>query len=205
MGIRYTQDSRVRLPEVFCWTKFGTEAGEDVSSILRRKEAERRATAGIFLWGIGNAIGPSIEQLIIKTPDPKVVFTPMLSRPSTRDVAPPATALWFRGTGLNGEDYEVPRHARVTSRMSEHGRPHYALVCRSRAPIMTESPEDPAVFSASNVLNLRSGSRVGSSQVTAVVQHAATHHAQAGPTYQVAFIADLVAPYLVKLTEHAVA
>jgi hypothetical protein len=62
------------LPEAFCWTKYGAEAGEAASSILRRKELERLATGGIFLWGIGNAIGPSLEQLLGQACEPKVAL-----------------------------------------------------------------------------------------------------------------------------------
>jgi uncharacterized transporter YbjL len=41
-----------KLPEYFCWTKFGTEAGEVSHAIFGRKEIERRRNGGIFLWGI---------------------------------------------------------------------------------------------------------------------------------------------------------
>ena len=31
------------LPDVFCWTKMGTEAGQSLENIIARKEAERDA------------------------------------------------------------------------------------------------------------------------------------------------------------------
>ena len=50
------------LPTIFCWTRFGGEAGEPIEQILFRKEQERLANGGVFLWGIGNAVGPSIYE-----------------------------------------------------------------------------------------------------------------------------------------------
>jgi hypothetical protein len=44
------------LPEAFVWTRFGTEAGQTIDRILARKEAERIANGGLFLWGIGNSV-----------------------------------------------------------------------------------------------------------------------------------------------------
>lgn len=203
MDPRFSADSTIQLPQMFCWTKFGTEAGEVASSILRRKEWERQSGDGVFLWGIGNAIGPSLEELLGLTDDPKVVFTPMLSQPAAKDITPSRVAVWRRGRGLDGESFDVPRHARVTSRVGSGNRPHYALVCRREAPI-THEPSSRS-FTASSVWNLRSGAPVGSSQVTSVVRRAGIGSIETGARYRVAFIADLVAPYLVTLTEHAVA
>jgi 4-aminobutyrate aminotransferase-like enzyme len=47
------------VPDIFCWTKMGTEAGQTLGTILRRKELERQAGSGIFAWGIGNSLGAS--------------------------------------------------------------------------------------------------------------------------------------------------
>ena len=48
----------MNIPNYFCWTKIGTEAGETIESILLRKELERISNNGIFLWGVGNSIEP---------------------------------------------------------------------------------------------------------------------------------------------------
>lgn len=204
VGSGFRESSALQLPDVFCWTKFGTESGEAVSSILRRKESERRACGGVFLWGIGNAVGPSIEQLIGSVHDPKVVFTPMISKPAARDVAPEGLAVWHRGLGLDGVAYSIPEHAMVTSRVGSTRRAHYALVCKRDDPIELEVAQPAATFTASTVSNLRSGSPVGSSQVTAVVRRDTGEDRGNGREYRIAFIAELVAPYLVTLTEHAV-
>jgi hypothetical protein len=52
------------LPGFFCWTRIGPEAAEPIQGILRRKEQERVANGGVFLWGIGNAVGPSLSELL---------------------------------------------------------------------------------------------------------------------------------------------
>ena len=44
------------LPEVFVWTRFGTEAGQPIEEIIERKELERRANGGVFLWGLEQAV-----------------------------------------------------------------------------------------------------------------------------------------------------
>jgi hypothetical protein len=200
----FDADSLIDIPEMFCWTKYGTEAGEDASAILRRKESERQGNRGLFLWGIGNAIGPSVHHLLGQITEPKVVFTPMLSRPSTKDVAPSRVAIWHSGVGLDGCDFEMPEHSVVTSRLSESGRAHYALVCRSDRVLTAGGGSRPASFAASHVMNLRSGSRVGASQVTSVVRRVACALGQVRSGYHVAFVVDLVAPYLVRLTNHTV-
>lgn len=193
-------ETTTEIPEMFCWTKYGTEAGEDVASILARKEAERQANGGVFLWGIGNAVGPSIVSLLHHTARPRVVFTPMLSKAAARDVSPPRVATWQSGTGLDGSHYAVPAESRVTSRISSAGRAHYALVCRSNDPLVANPLRGPS-FASTHVQNLRSGSRVGASQVTAVVRRIACALGLEPSSYKVSFSADLVAPYLVRLTE----
>lgn len=190
------------LPEFFCWTKYGTEAGEDIGAILARKEAERLASGGIFLWGIGNAIGPSVEALLSQAAEPQVVFTPMRSRPANRDVAPAQVAVWQSGVGLDGKPFEVPAHSRVTSRISGSRNYHYALVCRSDEPVGVSSGERPS-FASTHVQNLRSGSRVGASQVTSVVRRIACALGLLPTNYSVSFTADLVAPFFVRLTEYS--
>jgi hypothetical protein len=195
-------DSNIDLPNVFCWTKYGTEAGELPEAILGRKEAERRANAGLFLWGIGNAIGPSLHQLLTETATPRVVFTPMWSTAAARDVQPQRTARWHRGTGLDGSDFEVPTAALVTSRYGTHRRAHYALVCRSEGALATDPADTGPAFPPAHVRNLRSGAPVGASQVTAVVRRiACAVRLSSSRAYRVTFAADLVAPYLVRLTE----
>ncbi len=194
-------DTPTVLPDVFCWTKYGSEAGEATEAILARKEAERRANHGVFLWGIGNAVGPSIAELVRESTTPRVMFTPMLAKAAAHDVAPQRTARWFRGVGLDGHDYEVPEHSMVTSRLTSARVVHYALVCRSDKHLVRTPELFPPTFSATDVCNLRSGARVGSSQVTSVVRRVACAVTAMVAPYKVTFSADLVEPYFVRLTD----
>lgn len=182
------------LPPMFCWTKFGTEAGEDVEAILHRKEAERAGNGGVFLWGIGSSVGPSLAALVRVTAAPEVVFTPMLSRPARRDTAPAEVVVWRSASGLDGAAYELPAHSVVTSR-GEHRRRHYALVCRSERPLRGSAQ---GVLDPAEVRNLVTGSPVGSSQVTAVVERV-DPPSQPQRRYLVAFRAQLVHPFLITL------
>jgi hypothetical protein len=198
-----TDSTAALLPNLFCWTKYGTEAGEEIGAILARKEAERLAGDGTFLWGIGNAIGPSVETLIAQAAQPQVVFTPMRSRPAARDVTPAQVAVWHRGIGLDGEPYELADFSCVTSRISPTRSYHYALVCRSDEPLGDSDLRGPS-FASTHVRNLRSGSKVGASQVTCVVRRIGCALGLAPSNYKVTLIAGLVAPYFVRLTAYSI-
>jgi hypothetical protein len=189
------------LPEAFCWSKFGAEAGESPDSILSRKEDERTRNGGIFLWGIGNSIAPSLRVLLDSTASPAVIFTPMLSRPASRDVNPPAVARWHSATGLDGNAFNLPKHSTVTSRIDPEGRArrHFALVCHSDVAL-TNPPQ--GLMDDSTLRNLRTGSRVGSSQVTSVVKRVSMR--SEGPErYPIAIRAHLTYPYLVSLNDYS--
>lgn len=188
------------LPSAFCWTKFGAEAGEPIEYILRRKEDERAGGDGLFLWGIGTSIRPSLLALLDRTPEPDVVFTPMVSPPTPRDVSPARVMTWRAGRALDGRPFTLPAHVRVTSGAPPQGRArHYALVCNAAAPLALTAG---GRFFASSVRNLRTGAPVGSSQVTAVVERH-DGRGQSGLSYKIAFQAKLVHPYLVTLIEPA--
>lgn len=188
------------LPKHFCWTRFGTEAGEKIDSILARKELERLATGGMFLWGIGNSVGPAIRDLIRLEVRPMVLFSPMRSKPKTIDVTPSGLTVWSEALDLDGRDWPIPEGVKVTSRKgSETGRTkrsHYALVCRSSSPL---SALDLASLRYEELVNLQSKNKLGASQVTAVVEQLAQGTADC-TLYPVAFMAELVFPYFVKLS-----
>lgn len=187
------------VPDCFCWTRFGTEAGEAVGQIFERKEAERAANGGVFIWGIGNAIGPSIRELVHRKSKPEVLFSPMKSSPRPQDVSPPAVALWSRGETLSGEFYGLPEHSLVTSRydpLASTG--HYALVCSSPIPIAPIQSTGRIALAA--LTNLRTGRPIGASQVTAVVRFRPLD-SEHGRVYDVSARAELVYPYFVKLCQ----
>lgn len=188
------------MPKHFCWTRFGTEAGEKIDSILARKERERRATGGLFLWGIGNSVGPAIRELIRLEEHPMVLFSPMRSKPKAIDTSPAGLTVWSEAQDLDGRDWQIPQGVKVTSReRSETGRAklsHYALVCRSSSPLTVHNV---ASLRYEELVNLQSKNKLGASQVTAVVERLA-RATEESTTYPVAFLAELVFPYFVKLT-----
>ncbi len=188
------------LPNAFCWTRFGTEAGESIEQILERKERERSANNGVFLWGIGNSVAPAMADLVRRFDAPEALFSPIRSRPRNVDVRPGCVVRWTDAEDLFGAPYRLPEHTHVTSRWNP-GRPstgHYALVCGSPTPI---SLGDHGYVRFCELRNLRSGAPLGASQVTAVVERAAR---DGGPPtalarYLVALRVRLVAPFFVRL------
>lgn len=187
---------RTRLPPVFCWTRFGTEAGESIAAILARKERERRAANSLFFWGIGNSVGPALVTLLRRGVEPEVLFSPISVRPRDVDVRPTGVLRWLGGLTLDGDPYTLPATAHVTSR--EKTTAHYALVCSSTTALELR---DQGRLDIGTLRNIASGRRVGASQVTAVV-------ARSGPTggriYPVLLRARLVWPYLLRLDERIV-
>src|SRR5437867_244002 len=157
------------IPEVFCWTRFGTEAGQTIDAILTRKEKERLANGGMFLWGIGNAIGPSLAELLRRESAPEALFSPIKSQPKPEDVSPPAVAAWTKAETLDGDVFQIPDHSLVLSRYATAGakRAHYALVCHSSEPLKIAKSGDELVLE--ELRNLLTGRPIGASQVTAVV------------------------------------
>ena len=188
------------LPEAFCWTKFGAEAGELPFSIFQRKELERYRNGGVFLWGIGQSIGPSLPELLGVTPAPEVLFSPIRTSAAAHDASPVQVVLWCDAVGYDGRRFRLPEHSLVTSRM-DPARPrsgHYALVCHAGSPILER--EDKGQYLALDALrNLRSGTSLGASQVTAIVRRIRTT-TPSRVEYPVVARARLVYPYLVRLT-----
>jgi hypothetical protein len=188
----------VGLPEVFCWSKFGAEAGEDATSICERKEAERKLNGGTFLWGIGNSIRPSLQALLRECVEPDVLFTPMLAAPAQEDLTPARLVLWNEAVGMDGMTYELPSHSVVTSRPpgDRRGQAHYALICWRDSELGSSEPE--LCVNHLEVANLLTGSTVGPSQVTSVVKRVPPNQGKTR-LYRVAFHASLIYPYLVGL------
>jgi hypothetical protein len=188
------------LPRHFCWSRFGTEAGESIDQILERKEVERDRNRGVFLWGIGNALGPSMRELLRRERTPEVIFSPISSAPRASDVSPSTTVTWNGARDLTGLPAVLPRWSTVTSRgVSGPGaQRHYALVCYSRERLrIGPSPADISMGSVQNLLTSR---RVGASQVTAIVK-LVDGFLPKGCFYPVAMRVGLVAPYFLSLTD----
>ena len=181
------------IPTLFCWTRFGTEAGEPIGSILQRKEMERLANGGVFYWGVGNSVAPGIASLLQRVARPELLFSPIKSKPRPVDVAPQRVVRWREAITIAGDRITLPDTVCVTSRQS---RSHYALVCSSAEPL-----EFAALgrLQFSELRNLGSGQPLGSSQVTAVVARRFDSGAHRDGGYVIALRAFLVEPYFVHL------
>lgn len=187
------------IPQAFCWTKMGTESGEQLQSILRRKDWERALGDGVFYWGIGNGLGGGIDALVTHTTRPQVIFSPIRTKARAVDANPGAVRLWLTYLGADGVEVPLPRHVLVTSRASgaEGQSRHFALCCRS-----LEALTKPAVgrIEFPRLRNLVSGKKLGHSQVTSIVAYGRDRLGESGTlVYDVALRAELVAPYCVRL------
>jgi hypothetical protein len=190
---------RSSIPPLFCWTRFGAEAGQQFSQILARKESERRNSHGLFLWGIGNSVREGIAELLRHSDQPEVLFSPIRSRPRRADVQPQQVFAWTQGETMTGDLVPLGPIGSVLSGTRSIGSPppHYALICASDEPLaVTELGQ----LWAGSVRNLLSGKAVGASQVTAVVRHERAVAAR-GASYAIAFRARLVEPYFVRLRD----
>lgn len=176
------------------------EAGQSLETILRRKEIERAAGAGDFLWGVGNSVGVKLSQMLSRVPQPKVLFSVMKAKPKLEDSSPSEVVCWTSYVDLWGNKRELPPHALVLSRaVTKRGAKthHYALVCRSERSLELHTR---ANLELGHFRNLGSSTpRIGASQVTAIIEHVA--HSSEGPEYGVDLVADLVFPYFVRLVE----
>src|SRR5205807_8143218 len=82
------------LTGVVCWTRMQAESGQDIQTIIARKELERRAGDGLFFWGIGNAPSRAIRSHAAGGEDIDVVFSLMKIRPKARDISPAGILAW---------------------------------------------------------------------------------------------------------------
>jgi hypothetical protein len=189
------------LPLSFVWSRFGTEAGQTIQSILQRKERERVANGGVFFWGIGNAVGPSVAALVAETDEPFVLFSPIKSPARLEDAQPERVVTWTAAVGLNGAPYTLPLRSLITSRFSVGREYHYALVCNSDRPLTDGRNEGLSASEGihpEELCNFLTGRPVGASQVTAVVQRRSKAASRAA--YPVSFRARLVHPYFIRLS-----
>lgn len=186
------------LPDAFVWTRFGTEAGQSIEDIIARKERERQQNNGVFLWGIGNSIGPSLSSLLKSHSIPVVAFSPIKSKPRAVDVEPGQVVIWRRATTTNGEHYNLPAGSMVTSRYVLGRNKHFALVCRSDRSLSIETGYE--ALDINSLVNAKSGTKVGFSQVTAVVKKL-EEPSTVEREYSVAMCCQLEHPFVITLQE----
>lgn len=187
--------------EYVCWSRMQAEAGQTLEQIVARKEVERRAGNGVFMWGVGNA--PAlVTSILARTKCPvRAVFSVMKSKPKAVDAAPARTVVWRRFLDAEGVERPLPPHVVVTSRgdsASGAKRVHYALMCRSDKPLHIERPGrgfDPSAFRNAS----GAGAPVGASQVTALLRRVGEEGTNS--PYEVNLSAQLVGSYWVRLTD----
>jgi hypothetical protein len=176
------------------------EAGQSLDVIVARKELERQAGGGLFLWGVGNAPSRLTRVLARAALPVRTIFSVMKSKPKPADAAPAVVLLWRAYLDDDGAKRPLPDTCVVTSRGDSairRKRAHYALMCRSETPLGIARGGrrfDPAAYR-----NVGAGGPVGASQVTALLQQVAAERDDAG--YEVNMQADLVAGYWVRLAD----
>lgn len=186
------------LPAAFCWTRFGTESGMTIEQILRRKEMERKSS-GLFVWGIGNALGNAIGALLDREAEPLALFSPMAGSAALHDSAPDAVVAWRCYRDASGVKKPLPGGVFVVSRASTATggtKRYFGLFCSSSAPLAL-APQ--AEVEIGILRNLTGTKPVGDQQTTAVV----TVDAAGEPRrrYPVSLVATLVAPYYAEMLD----
>lgn len=183
-----------------CWTRMGSESGEGLAAIVARKEQERRSTGGVFFWGIGNPLGQAPAYAAAVQGRLAVLFSRMKSAAKSIDHSPEAVLQWTAYRTADGTHQRLPQGVLVTSRaVTPSGAPkgrHYALVCRSDVQLTLGSH---GLFDPTAYRNLGGGGQVGPSQVTCLLERVANPSPSEG--YEVAMVAELVAPYFVQLVD----
>jgi hypothetical protein len=183
--------------EIICWSRMQTEAGQGLKAIFARKEAERAAGGGVFLWGVGNAPGATPGRLVRDGINPPVVFSVMKSRPKQADVGPTSVVAWRSYVTVDGRETSLPAHSLVTSRGpigTALPSRHYALFCHSHAPLALG---DFGGFDPGGFRNLGgTGAPVGASQVTALLRRSGP---ATGESYRINLAATLTGDLWVRL------
>ncbi|WP_347990127.1 hypothetical protein [Methylomonas sp. AM2-LC] len=195
------QPEAERIPEVFCWTKMGTEAGQPIEKILLRKELERGAGNGVFSWGIGNSLGNTVELALKQYKKIDVLFSPMKSPAKNKDVSPNQLLLWLDYFDNEHGQVNLPSHMLITSRGDQGKidgkRSHYALFCKSNDDITRQSSLEP--IDAKKARNFASSNPLGASQVTALVRYDNFRADAVEQPYSVKFRADLSGAGFIRL------
>jgi hypothetical protein len=157
--------------EFVCWSRMQAEAGQALDAIVARKEIERQAGGGCFMWGVGNPPALITRSLARAHIPVRAVFSIMKSRPKAVDARPSRTVVWRRYLDAEGVERTLPPYALVTSRgdsASGAKRMHFALRCHSPEPLAIRRGEafDHRAFRNAG----GTGAPVGASQVTALLR-----------------------------------
>jgi hypothetical protein len=195
--VRRTPRQFSKLTETVCWSRMQAEAGQELPSIIERKELERRANGGIYFWGVGNAPARAVSDLAYRACDIDVVFSVMKTRPRRADTSPTSVVVWRSYVDHWGDEHSLPPGTLVTSKGGTVKFRHYALVCQSSVPL---SLGDLGLFDPSAYRNVSEAKRpIGASQVTALVQRVSRERTDA--PYPINLRAKLALGFWVKLSQ----
>ncbi len=200
LSCRPKEPALLAREEYVCWSRMQAEAGQALEAIVARKELERQACDGMFLWGVGNPPALLTNVLARASVPVRAIFSVMKSRPKMVDVAPARTVAWRRYVDSRGAERPLPAGALVTSRGDSAGgakRTHYALMCRSEEPLDIQRgiPFDPSAFRNAG----GTGAPVGASQVTALLRR--VEEDAPATDYEANISAWLTDSYWVRLTD----
>lgn len=186
------------LTDVVCWSRMQAEAGQELDAIVSRKELERTAGNGVFLWGVGNPPAKAAAVLARAGTEVDLVFSIMKSKAKPQDVAPTSVALWQTYFDHSGQERILPPTSVVTSRAESASgvkSAHYALICRSDTPL---SLGDYGPFDHTAYRNVSEvGGQIAASQVTALVRR--LHPERTQSSYRINLRAKLTGSYWVRL------
>lgn len=187
-----------KADRIVCWTRMQAESGQKLDSIIRRKEVERDANGGLFVWGVGNAPNRTASTLARLKVSIPVIFSVMKSAPKLTDSNPASILIWRKYIDMFGEAKILPKASLVLSRDNNRAnRAHYALICRAAKPL---GIADHGCFDHRVYRNLGpNGAKVGHSQVTALLERIGLEQPDSG--YRADMIASLTESYWVKLTD----
>ncbi|BEU25805.1 hypothetical protein [Paraburkholderia caribensis] len=189
-----------QLPRTFCWAKINMDSGEDLATIVLRKEWERRLGGGRFLWGIGQP--PSNRaQIASRGGSAIALFSPKSGRRAS-GTPRGEMLLWNSWIDASGQMRPLPAHTLITSsarlpsgKRREH---YYALVCSEPAELRVGYRFG---ISQEGLRHAGSGRKLGAATATAVVEHRPSADDPSGKRYPLAFAAALEAPFCVKLAQ----
>jgi hypothetical protein len=198
VGARSIMEGGERLTEILCWSRMQAEGGQDLRSIVLRKELERSAGDGIFCWGVGNAPARAVTAYARACIELDVVFSVMKTRPKPEDAAPSKLVIWRSYYDHDGKERSLPAASLVTSRAESETRlkgTHYALMCRADTAL------DLGDFGSFDPSAYRNASEfagaVGASQTTALLRRVTVERKDAA--YRINLRARLTKGYWVKL------
>ena len=183
----------------FVWSLMGADAGEKLSHIITRKEAERRSGQGQFWWGLGTPLGDAVESAAtLNGGTLPALFSALEDKEPDQKEDPNQKIRVWNGwrsirTGAHGN---IPDHVLITSGYDANkpDKPHYALVCRSDVQLVLGNH---GFFDPSQCRTVKNGKAPGPSQRAALLTRQGPH--SRGP-YNIAFDASLVGPWYVRLT-----